>query len=137
MGSGHSGSTILDILLGNSARIESVGELLAGLKRAEREICSCGIEMADCPFWRGVRARVEAEGIAWDEACGISASGPGGLWRVWRAGRADPEIARRARLTQARGAGDRRDRRQAACARVRARRRRMASCCCATSRRRG
>ena len=35
MGRGHSGSTILDILLGGGAAVESVGELVSGLERYE------------------------------------------------------------------------------------------------------
>ena len=103
MGSGHSGSTILDILLGNSGELESVGELLAGLSRADSEPCSCGATMPGCAFWGAVRARLEAEGIAWSEVCGIVDTGFAGLWRVWRAGRGDPAMARRARVAQALG----------------------------------
>jgi hypothetical protein len=101
MGRGYSGSTILDILLGNSSEVESVGELLAGLSRADREPCSCGATIPNCPFWREVRSRVEAEGIPWDEACRIGDPGARALWRVWHAGRADPVMARRAQITQA------------------------------------
>ena len=86
-GRGHSGSTILDILLGNSSQIASVGELLAGLSRADQGACSCGATMSDCGFWREVRSRAEAEGITWDEVCGIADLGAAALWRVWRAGR--------------------------------------------------
>jgi Sulfotransferase family len=101
VGRGHSGSTILDILLGNSSQIESVGELLAGLSGADRAMCSCGATMPDCAFWRDIRSRVETEGITWDEACGIGEPGAVALWRVWRASEADPAIARRARVTRA------------------------------------
>jgi hypothetical protein len=56
MGRGHSGSTILDIILGNSAEIESVGELVSGLSREGRgEICACGEPMQDCTHWQRVR----------------------------------------------------------------------------------
>jgi hypothetical protein len=101
VGRGHSGSTILDILLGNSTQIESVGELLAGLSGADHAMCSCGATMSDCAFWREVRSRVEAEGITWDEACGIGEPGAAAMWRVWRAGRTDPAMARRAEVTSA------------------------------------
>jgi Sulfotransferase family len=100
MGRGYSGSTILDILLGNSSQIESVGQLLSGMRRADREVCSCGATMPDCLFWRKVRGRVEAEGIAWDEACRIEDLGVTGLWRVWYAGNTDPAVARRAQITR-------------------------------------
>lgn len=55
MGRGHSGSTILDIIPGNSAQLESVGEPMAGLSRgSEGEICACGEPIQDCAHWREV-----------------------------------------------------------------------------------
>jgi Sulfotransferase family len=57
--------------------------------------------MPECSFWREVRSRVEAEGISWDEARGIEATGAASLWRVWRASSADPAMVRRARITRA------------------------------------
>jgi sulfotransferase family protein len=78
-GLGRSGSTILDIVLGNHPHIESVGEVgnltlngwisresLSGIgpKRLRRPICTCGkrldvlyVENPDeaCPFWSRVR----------------------------------------------------------------------------------
>lgn len=61
MGRPHSGSTILDIVLGNSAAIESVGELISGLEFAARgHRCACGERMLDCPYWARVRAAFEA-----------------------------------------------------------------------------
>ena len=103
MGSGHSGSTILDILLGNSSQIESVGELLSGLSRSDTEPCSCGTTMSDCAFWREVRSRLEAESIAWSEACSIPHTGFAGLWRIWRASATDAAMMRRGRVAQALG----------------------------------
>ena len=102
MGRGHSGSTILDILLGSSARVESVGELISGLSRSEREVCSCGAPMPACPFWREVRRRAEAEGVDWDEACrasGAQRRAANLLWHAWRTPRNDPDAGRLARIT--------------------------------------
>ena len=90
-GLGRSGSTILDVVLGNHPRIESVGEVgnlirtgwisrgsLRGIdpKRLRVPICTCGkrldvpyVESADeaCPFWSGVRrewaGRADPDGI--------------------------------------------------------------------------
>jgi hypothetical protein len=90
-GLGRSGSTILDIVLGNHPCVESVGEVmnlirtgwvsrgsLRGIdqKRLRRPICTCGkrldvpyVEDPDeaCPFWSAVRrewvARADAEAI--------------------------------------------------------------------------
>ena len=68
MGRGHSGSTILDIILGSSAAVESLGELVSGLGRcAAGEQCSCGSPMRECVFWCEVRRRFEAQGYGWDE----------------------------------------------------------------------
>ena len=52
MGRGHSGSTILGILLGGGAAIASVGEVVSGLGRYAlgTEICSCGSPMHECSF---------------------------------------------------------------------------------------
>ena len=61
----HSGSTILDILLGGSAAVESVGELgtigTRGLTGdATAHLCGCGAPIAACPFWNRVREEFEA-----------------------------------------------------------------------------
>ncbi len=69
MGRGYSGSTILDITLGNCADIESVGEFAAALGRVEREVCACGSTIADCAFWTEVRKQVEATKIDWLAFC--------------------------------------------------------------------
>ena len=122
-GRGHSGSTILDILLGNSSQIESVGELLAGLSRADREPCSCGATMSDCGFWREVRSRVEAESFlgtrsvalpTWTHLGALSMSGPTGYGAS--GGLAEPiaTIAHRARIMRVLRAGDHDDLRQVA-----------------------
>ena len=78
-GLGRSGSTILDVVLGNHPQIESVGEVTRlirtgwvggeslrgiGRKRLRRRVCTCGkrldapeVENAEeaCPFWSRVR----------------------------------------------------------------------------------
>jgi hypothetical protein len=100
MGRGRSGSTILDILLGNGTQIESVGELVFGLSQADRDPCSCGLSLSQCPFWRRVRSDLEAQGYGWDEACAMLDRGIGGLWRVWRARPTDAVMVRRARITR-------------------------------------
>lgn len=76
MGRGHSGSTILDVILGNNAEIESIGELASGLMLEQRDghICACGEDMATCAFWRRARAAfarhpfVQRAGLSWPEA---------------------------------------------------------------------
>jgi len=67
-GRGHSGSTMLDIMLGNASDIQSVGELVAGMGRYEAK-CSCGEKFKNCSYWRDVRIRFEERaGASWDDA---------------------------------------------------------------------
>lgn len=54
MGRGHSGSTLLDTVLGNDKNIESVGELVSALGRVNNEVCSCGEKMTDCSYWKEI-----------------------------------------------------------------------------------
>ncbi|MFQ5691212.1 MAG: sulfotransferase [Gemmatimonadota bacterium] len=57
MGLWRSGSTLLDVVLGNHGSIESVGELrnLPGLGWMERGTCGCGETAGDCEYWQSVR----------------------------------------------------------------------------------
>lgn len=57
MGRAHTGSTILDILLGNSPKVESVGQLVSHIGRLDTA-CSCGAPIKDCDFWTNVRQEV-------------------------------------------------------------------------------
>ena len=50
-GRGHSGSTILDLLLGYSNGIRNTGELISGLDRWNGQICSCKDILPECEFW--------------------------------------------------------------------------------------
>ncbi|WP_319525406.1 sulfotransferase [uncultured Desulfosarcina sp.] len=68
MGRGHSGSTMLDAMLGNAPDVESVGELVAGMGRYD-DLCSCGETFNNCHFWKDVRLRYEAAaGVPWGRA---------------------------------------------------------------------
>jgi glycosyltransferase involved in cell wall biosynthesis len=55
MGAAHSGSTVLDIALGNHPNIESVGELYklprSGWVRDHNRRCACGATIDECPYW--------------------------------------------------------------------------------------
>lgn len=55
-GYGHSGSTLLDIVLGQHREVMGAGELfrLAGAAWREGEPCSCGEALPDCPVWRAI-----------------------------------------------------------------------------------
>lgn len=67
-GRGHSGSTLLDVILGNAEEIESVGEFISALRRYNA-YCSCGLKFKKCPFWVNVMRDFEKQsGIDWDTA---------------------------------------------------------------------
>lgn len=56
IGVGHSGSTVLDTVLGNHPQIESVGELI-NLPRSgwtNADYCACGQPGNECQFWSAV-----------------------------------------------------------------------------------
>jgi len=58
LGHGRSGSTMLDIVLGNHPEIESLGEATNVPTRGwlRGKPCSCGLPADECPFWSEVRA---------------------------------------------------------------------------------
>ena len=64
-GHGHSGSTLLDILLGNHSRVVSLGEVehLAkwGASADPQKSCSCNKPISDCPYWSSVRVAIRRE----------------------------------------------------------------------------
>ncbi len=64
----HSGSTILDIMLGSSPEIAGCGEIIMGMEfRHENWRCSCGELVDECPVWSGVRKQMESEpGFDWE-----------------------------------------------------------------------
>ena len=96
----HSGSTILDILLGNTETVESVGQLVSDMGKLDNP-CACGATIRACPFWREVRSRVEAAGVSWDEAvqASVSQAHVGRFWRTLRARDGDPVMRRLAEIT--------------------------------------
>jgi hypothetical protein len=100
----HSGSTILDILLGASPQVMGCGEFIMGFKHRHgwREgswHCSCGAELGACPVWQAVRAELAARGLEWETLAeaSIAQAHKGSLLATWRAGRGDaaPEPMRR------------------------------------------
>ncbi len=58
IGSGHSGSTLLDMILGGHSQVSSLGEVhsLYFLLRGSGPgyLCTCGESVGDCPFWLAV-----------------------------------------------------------------------------------
>jgi hypothetical protein len=58
-GYGRSGSTLLDVLLGNLPGVVSLGEVGSLSRRwARGERCACGATLDTCPFWSAVVARL-------------------------------------------------------------------------------
>ena len=62
VGTGNSGSTLLDLLLGSHSRIESGGEIfkfpdffsLASQRAVDKQVCTCGVHVKDCGYWQRV-----------------------------------------------------------------------------------
>ncbi|NQV49071.1 MAG: sulfotransferase [Candidatus Marinimicrobia bacterium] len=51
---GHSGSTLLDVLLNQHSKIQSVGEVMFYDEWVRNDhLCSCGKPLKQCPFWLG------------------------------------------------------------------------------------
>jgi hypothetical protein len=62
-GQGHSGSTLLDLIIGSHSDVVSVGEIkpksLHYLDDAKsNKKCICGSRIRDCDFWNGVTSRL-------------------------------------------------------------------------------
>ncbi|MBN1827215.1 MAG: sulfotransferase [Candidatus Eisenbacteria bacterium] len=54
MGRGHSGSTTLDLVLGNHPEVVTAGEITNGFRVPDCP-CTCGARLDECPFWGPVR----------------------------------------------------------------------------------
>ena len=67
-GSGRSGSTILDNILGQIGGWASAGELRFLWERGVLgdRLCGCGERFSVCPFWTQVLRSVSASGVAPD-----------------------------------------------------------------------
>ncbi len=62
VGCGHSGSTLLDMLVSTHSRIFSAGEAKM-FRRQPDTVCTCGAERwQSCPFWKSVDERMRADG---------------------------------------------------------------------------
>lgn len=54
-GAGHSGSTLLDMLLGSHSRIASLGEIInLPMDLATNSTCTCGDKVRECDLWTAV-----------------------------------------------------------------------------------
>tara|TARA_A100001388_G_scaffold265812_1_gene238350 strand:+ start:85 stop:945 length:861 start_codon:yes stop_codon:yes gene_type:complete len=47
----HTGSTLMDLTLGNLPKVIGLGEIYKGLREGFEEMCSCGQLTKDCSFW--------------------------------------------------------------------------------------
>lgn len=65
-GCGHSGSTLLDMMLGGNDCISSLGEVhrltMNACAKTDFKLhrCTCGAEIHDCPFWQKVSFELQA-----------------------------------------------------------------------------
>lgn len=70
MSASHSGSTLLTLLLASHPEVATIGETLAvqaqGGQRIDTGLCSCGVKLAECSFWRQLGKRIGQRGISWD-----------------------------------------------------------------------
>jgi hypothetical protein len=64
-GLGHSGSTLLDLMLSGHSRLVGLGEIRTLLRLHMRDSaafrvrrCSCGVDLSDCVFWSAVHDRL-------------------------------------------------------------------------------
>jgi hypothetical protein len=66
-GSGHSGSTLTDLILGSHSSIESVGELNKlpeyvsphSSRSDDRKFCTCGIHIEKCDYWNSILNQID------------------------------------------------------------------------------
>lgn len=62
---GHSGSTLLDMMLGSHSEAESMGELInLPMDMALNRGCACGSAMRDCSLWPQVMRRMGVDPVA-------------------------------------------------------------------------
>ncbi|MFY8148131.1 MAG: sulfotransferase [Prochlorococcaceae cyanobacterium] len=67
---GHSGSTLLDLLLSGHSAITSVGEIkMLPAADSSRKLCSChGLDPQECPWWRQVQDHlVQSTGLRFED----------------------------------------------------------------------
>jgi len=68
-GLGHSGSTVLDLIVGGQPRFVGLGEVKQVLQgdrlqrdRLQTEVCTCGRTMPECEFWGRALERLRSDG---------------------------------------------------------------------------
>lgn len=64
VGQGHSGSTLLDLIMDTHSQVVGVGELSHYSKHLNSGVlCSCGKQIKDCKFWQKVFENVDASAL--------------------------------------------------------------------------
>ena len=54
----HTGSTLMDLTLGNLPNVIGLGEIYKGLVSGFEKKCSCGKDIGDCSFWGEVNNKL-------------------------------------------------------------------------------
>ena len=57
----HTGSTLLDMILGSLPNVIGLGEVFKGLHDKFEDHCTCGQRVEDCDFWGRVLKKIKAE----------------------------------------------------------------------------
>lgn len=60
LASGHSGSSLLDFLLGLDEGVVSSGEVHRLCLEPSTRLCSCGVPLDRCEHWQGIRSHLES-----------------------------------------------------------------------------
>jgi len=69
---GHSGSTLLDLLIANHPSVSSAGEMNRLTLHAPDRVCACGATVTQCAYWNQVRTEISKRRnrsnlVRWDE----------------------------------------------------------------------
>src|SRR5688572_3567204 len=69
---GHSGSTLLDLLLANHTKVSSAGEMNRLTLHAPDRVCACGATVTQCEYWNAVRGTIrerrgETAPLRWEQ----------------------------------------------------------------------
>ena len=57
----HTGSTLIDMMLGNLPNVIGLGEIFKGLNDKFEDRCSCGQSVKNCEFWGEITKQLESE----------------------------------------------------------------------------
>ena len=57
----HTGSTLLDMILGNLPNVIGLGEIFKGFHDKFEEVCSCGQKVENCDFWGEILSQINSD----------------------------------------------------------------------------